>query len=110
MNLATAKLEKTRKQKRIRKLNEATREKDQLKLFNTIDTWKGKSKLEVPEKLTVNGKEFKDERVLKGFALATEEQAQQEGMYNTSSNKTYVDMKVHNAIYRKLLKLSHKKV
>ena len=83
---------------------------DHLKLFNTINTWKGVSKSEFPDKLTVGDKTFENDQVLERFTLAAEEQAQQEGMFDPSPTTTYMNMKVHNAIYRKILKLGHRKV
>ena len=110
LNLETARLEGQARQRRIEILNRAMEDNDHLKLFNTINTWKGVSKSEFPDKLTVGDKTFENDQVLERFTLAAEEQAQQEGMFDPSPNTTYVNMKVHNAIYRKILKLGHRKV
>ena len=110
LNLETARLEGQARQRRIEILNRAMEDNDHLKLLNTINTWKGVSKSEFPDKLTVGDKTFENDQVLERFTLAAEEQAQQEGMFDPSPNTTYVNMKVHNAIYRKILKLGHRKV
>ena len=70
----------------------------------------GTSRTEFPDKLTVNGEIFENDQVMKGFSKVAEEQAQQEGMYDTSPNPTYVNMKVHNYIYRKILRHGHRKI